>query len=283
MRYRSTTISGDSLRVSISHTTHYTYETPGAFAVQRLRLTPSSNRAQTVLAWSIKAEGIEHAVDYVDGFGNRVHLVTHCKPYRELTITAAGEVDTTNTGGVVGDLGETANPFLFLKATPLTQSSPAIDALADEAKGPKTIGSLHQLLETISARVAYDTQSSESSTTAADAFAAGRGVCQDHAHIFIAAARRLQIPARYVTGYLHVEGEQSAVAHHAWAEAFVRDLGWVGFDPANDICPTERYVRLACGFDAVSAAPIAGSRRGGGAEALSVDVMVQEQQQQQQQ
>ena len=116
-------------------------------------------------------------------------------------------------------------------------------------------------------------------TSAAEAFEAGQGVCQDHAHIFIAATRKLDIPARYVTGYLHVEGESAAVANHAWAEACVASLGWVGFDPANHICPTERYVRLACGFDAASAAPITGTRRGGGAEELRVDVIVRQQQQ----
>lgn len=253
----------------------------GAFAVQRLRLTPGDNRSQTVRAWSIDAEGIEHAAEYVDGFGNRVHLVTHCKPYDELTIVAEGEVDTVDTGGIVGDLGEAANPLLFLKATSLTQSSPAIDAMADEAREPKTLGRLHRLLEMIAARVAYDTASTQSGTTAAEAFAAGQGVCQDHAHIFIAAARRLEIPARYVTGYLLLDSEASAVAHHAWAEAHVRDLGWVGFDPANDICPTDCYVRLACGFDAVTAAPVTGTRRGGGAETLNVDVIVRQQQQQQ--
>ena len=267
------------MRVSIRHATHYSYDSPGAFAVQRLRLTPGDNRAQTVREWSIAADGIEHAAEYLDGFGNRVHLITHCKPYSELTIIATGEVDTVDTGGVVGDLGEAANPLLFLKATPLTQSSAAIDAMADEAEAPKTLGRLHRLMESIAARVAYDTGSTVSGTTAAAAFAAGQGVCQDHAHIFIAAARRLRIPARYVTGYLVMDGEEIAAAHHAWAEAHVSHLGWVGFDPANDICPTDRYVRLACGFDAASAAPISGSRRGGGAERLSVDVVVRQQQQ----
>jgi transglutaminase-like putative cysteine protease len=267
------------MRVSIRHATHYTYERQGAFAVQRLRLTPRDNRAQTIKSWSISADGIEHAAEYVDGFGNQVHLITHCKPYTELMIIAEGEVDTVDTAGVVGDLGETANPLLFLKATPLTQSSPAIDALADEAAEERTLGRLHALLDMIAERVAYDPGSTESRTTGAEAFAAGQGVCQDHAHIFIAAARRCRIPARYVTGYLHVEGERRAVAHHAWAEAYVQGLGWVGFDPANRICTTDRYVRLACGFDAVAAAPISGSRRGGGAEALAVDVIVRQQQQ----
>ncbi len=111
-------------------------------------------------------------------------------------------------------------------------------------------------------------------------------MCQDHAHIFIAAARTLGIPARYVTGYLLMEdtsdGAGPAEAHHAWAEAWVESLGWVGFDVANRICPTERYVRLAAGLDAGYAAPIVGSRRGGADEKLDVSVAVQQQQSAQQ-
>jgi transglutaminase-like putative cysteine protease len=267
------------MRVSIRHTTHYAYDAVISFAVQRLRLTPSDNQSQKVHAWAIEAEGIENAASYIDGFGNRIHLITHSKPYEALSITASGEVDTFDRDGVVGFAGGIANPRVFLRATPRTESSPEIDALADEMRDRRTLDRLHHLLEAIATRVVYDTDATHAETSAAEAFAAGQGVCQDHAHIFIAATRRLGIPARYVTGYLHVEGEANAVAHHAWAEAFVDNLGWVGFDPANHICPTERYVRLACGFDAASAAPIAGTRRGGGTESLKVDVIVRQQQQ----
>ncbi len=176
--------------------------------MQRLRLTPSDNRAQRVLSWSIEAEGIENAAEYTDGFGNRVHLITHCQPYDELTITAEGEVETFDTGGVIGDLGEIANPQIFLRSTPLTRSSPEIDAMADSLAGRRMLDRLHLLLEAIATRVAYVTDSTNAMTSAAEAFAAGQGVCQDHAHIFIAATRKLGIPARYVTGYLHVEGEE---------------------------------------------------------------------------
>src|SRR3712207_4904608 len=148
------------MRFAVRHKTHYTYVTPGAFAVQRLRLTPSGNRAQTIHSWSIEAPDIEHAADYVDGFGNRVHLVTHCKPYTELTIVAEGEVETTDEGGVLGDLGEVANPLLFLRSTPLTQSSLEIDALADKlASEARQLNALHHLLEAISSRVSYVTDS----------------------------------------------------------------------------------------------------------------------------
>jgi transglutaminase-like putative cysteine protease len=267
------------MHISIRHETHYRYDAAGSFAVQRLRLTPNDNPAQKVLSWTIEAAGISDAAQYIDGFGNRVHLITHSKPYEELTFIASGEVETVDQGGVLGNLGEPANPLLFLRATPLTASSAAIEVLADGLPAGRMLDRLHYLLEAIAGRVAYVTDATDAATSAGEAFDAGQGVCQDHAHIFIAAARKLAVPARYVTGYLHLESERSAVANHAWAEAWIADLGWVGFDPANHICPTDRYVRLACGFDAASAAPITGTRRGGSGEALRVDVIVRQQQQ----
>jgi transglutaminase-like putative cysteine protease len=127
----------------------------------------------------------------------------------------------------------------------------------------------------IHARVAYELGATTAHTTAAEAFADGRGVCQDHAHILIAAARSAGIPARYVTGYLVTGQGASSTAAHAWAEALVPDLGWVGFDAANAKCPTDNYVRVAAGIDAAGVAPIRGSRRGGNIERMRVEVRVE--------
>lgn len=270
------------MRFTIRHATRYDYDTAGSLAVQRLRMTPADNPAQRIRNWRIEAPGIEVAPSYLDGFGNRVHLIAHNEIYESLTIVAGGEAETSDTGGVLGELPETCNPALFMRRTSHTDSSPEIDTMAERLASGATVARLHHLMEAIASRVEYIADTTDTGTTAAQAFAAGAGVCQDHAHIFIAGARCLGIPARYVTGYLHLEGDVPSAAHHAWAEAYVRGLGWVGFDPANRICPTERYIRLACGFDAAGAAPIAGTRRGGGAEVLTVDVVVQQQEQQQQ-
>jgi transglutaminase-like putative cysteine protease len=134
---------------------------------------------------------------------------------------------------------------------------------------------LHALLTAVQAQVVYDTRSTTVATSAAEAFAQGRGVCQDLAHIFIACARRLGVPARYVSGHLaRADGVTVQEASHAWAEAYVPALGWVGFDPANGACPADRHVRVACGFDYLSAAPVRGARLGGGAERLLVRLAV---------
>src|SRR5262245_52765291 len=140
---------------------------------------------------------------------------------------------------------------------------------------------LHALTGAIRDRVDYVPGVTDAHTGAAEALADGKGVCQDHAHIFIAAARTLGIPARYITGYLLLGDDSPSEAHHAWAEACVDGLGWVGFDVANRICPTDRYVRLAVGLDAGGAAPVVGSRRGGQHELLDVSVGVREQNAQQ--
>jgi len=265
------------MRLLVRHTTRYAYERAGFHAVQRLRLTPRDTASQTVIAWRIEAPGMAEAVGYEDGFGNAVHLVSHAEPYSE--IVAQGTVETRDTHGVLGSPPGLAHPAVFLRQTPLTALSDEIAMLADGIAAADLLDRLHLLMEAIAGAVAYERQATGASTGAAEAFRLGRGVCQDHAHVFIAAARRMGVPARYVTGYLLTEDEHPSAANHAWGEAFLPTLGWVGFDPANRLCPTETHVRLACGFDAASAAPVTGTRQGGGVEELSVTVTVAQQQQ----
>jgi transglutaminase-like putative cysteine protease len=139
-----------------------------------------------------------------------------------------------------------------------------------------TLGFLHALMTQIGDHMTFDEDPTHSGTSAAEAFTLKRGVCQDYAHIFIAAARRFGIPARYVSGHLSRPegGEQEAA--HAWAEAYVPELGWTGFDPANGVCPDQTYLRVAVGLDYLDAAPLRGARRGGGQESLSVLVTARE-------
>jgi transglutaminase-like putative cysteine protease len=134
----------------------------------------------------------------------------------------------------------------------------------------------HELMAEVHGKVAYVVGVSDVQTTAAEAYAAKRGVCQDHAHIMVTVARHLGLPARYVTGYLVTGVGASSSAAHAWAELLIPELGWVGFDAANGQCPTEHYVRGASGLDAASVAPVRGTRRGGsGAEHMRVEVRVE--------
>jgi transglutaminase-like putative cysteine protease len=130
-------------------------------------------------------------------------------------------------------------------------------------------------VKTIRDAIDYKTGESHVLTTAAEALANGFGVCQDHTHVFISCARTLEIPARYVSGYLlHTDTGEESEASHAWAEAWVPGLGWVGFDVANNTCPNDHYVRIGVGLDYQEAAPIRGVRRGGGEESMTVRVRV---------
>ena len=269
------------MRIAITHTT--TYATEGAArAIQALRLTPPSGRSQQVVSWRVEVPGSGVALRYVDAFGNLVELAASQGAVADVRIVAEGVVETTDTAGVVGPGGEAMAASVCLRSTPLTEADDAIAAFAETCRREETLASLHAILDGLHVLVAYDTSASTSETTAMAAFTARRGVCQDHAHIFIAAARGLGIPARYVTGYLLTDGGDS-VAHHAWAEALSPGIGWVGFDPANGQCPTERYVRLAIGLDAIEAAPVRGIRMGGAREELWVNVSVSEQTQSQRQ
>jgi transglutaminase-like putative cysteine protease len=263
------------MRIAILHTTTYHSETAGR-AIQALRLTPRAGRGQAVVSWQVRVPGAGAVLRYDDAFGNIVHLVSSNGPVSDVEIVAEGVIETTDTAGVVGFPAEGIAPAVCLRDTVLTTADDAIAAFAVACRQEGTLATLHAVLDGLHAAVEYDTTATTSATTAADAFAARRGVCQDHAHVFIAASRSLGIPARYVTGYL-VTDAADAAAHHAWAEALVPEIGWIGFDPANGQCPTVRYVRLAVGLDALEAAPVRGIRLGGARERLSVSVAVAEQ------
>jgi transglutaminase-like putative cysteine protease len=139
------------------------------------------------------------------------------------------------------------------------------------------VPTLHNLSAAIREHVVYDTGHTQVDTPAEEACVAGHGVCQDHAQIFIAAARALEIPARYVSGYLMMDDRIEQEATHAWAEAWVQGLGWVGFDISNGISPDPRYVRVATGRDYRDAAPVTGISFGAMTEELSVHLAVEQQ------
>ena len=265
------------MRIAIDHRTRYTYAASASYGIVMLRLMPAPYRGLDVVEWQIRTEPAGQLLATRDGFGNATHLLTITTPHTDLEVTATGIVEVTDTAGVVKGLPDSVPLRVYLRPTGLTATSPAIDELAAGLTEVQPVPRLHELMNAIRDKVDYVVGATGAETTAASAFEAGEGVCQDHAHIFITAARQLKVPARYVTGYLLTEDGEPAAAHHAWTEAYVEGLGWVGFDPANRICPTDRYVRLAASLDAHYAAPIRGSRRGGPHESLDVHVAVEEQ------
>lgn len=267
------------MRIAIDHLTRYTYASVASYCVQSLRLTPASFNGQTVIDWQVTVEPAAHATTTRDGFGNVITLQTVSVPHDVILVRARGTVVTEDRNGLVEGLSDGVPSRIYLRRTRLTAPSADIEQIVDSTRDLEPISRLHAMMNSIRDRVDYVPGATGAETTAVQALAAATGVCQDHAHIFIATARSAGIPARYVTGYLLMEdSDEHASAHHAWAEAYVDGLGWVGFDVANRICPTARYVRLAAALDAYYAAPIRGTRRGAAAERLNVIVQVQQQQ-----
>ena len=273
------------MRLSIRHTTRYRFANPVAHGIQRLRLTPKETQGQQILSWKMDLEGASEQLSYDDQNFNHVTLVAVEEGATEVMVSCEGQVHTEDNAGVIGQHAGHLPLWAFLGQTPLTRPGPKIKALIAgvERSEEGMVGTLHNLSSTIRDEVTYGSGSTEVTTTAEEAVMAGQGVCQDHAHIFIAAARSLDIPARYVSGYLMMNDRIEQEATHAWAEAYVQGLGWVGFDISNGISPDPRYVRVATGRDYKDAAPITGISFGAVTEDLTVDLAIEQQVETQQQ
>jgi transglutaminase-like putative cysteine protease len=263
------------MRLKISHTTEYLYDQPVPYSLQRLRLTPVDGPTQKIINWSITVDGAKVEAGYADQFGNRVELVSAEGTEHTIRISASGEVETSDCAGVFGLHQGFCPLWLFLRETPRTKAGKLIKELAKGLKGDSELARMHALMEAIHEIVAYTPGTTDTETTAEEALEAKTGVCQDHAHIFISAARLLDIPARYVSGYLLMEGTTEQVATHAWSEVYLPGLGWVGFDAANNICPDDRYVRIASGLCYRDCAPVSGMRLGLADENLKVSLTVE--------
>mgnify|MGYP003625479304 CR=1 FL=1 len=265
------------MRLNITHKTTYRYDDPPIFSAQVIRLTPRTNASQHLVRWRIEpGAGMS---GWTDAFGNSCQTLVLDEPCDRIDIIASGEVVTSDVSGVLPREDGELPLEIFLRQTDQTKLDGPLKEFAHSFSGRLSgnrIDALHELMGEISDRVEYHTAKTDAHATAAEAFALGRGVCQDHAHIFIGCARALGVPARYISGYLY-DGEQSAsyVAGHAWAAAWIDGLGWVSFDVSNCKSATDRYVSIAVGLDYESAAPIRGIRSGGvGAEELDVAVNV---------
>ena len=264
------------MHLKISHRTEYRYDVPVQYALQRLRLVPRGGRTQTVLNWSLKVEGASEEVRFVDQFENDTRLVSISGDATMIGVDAWGEVETLDTSGVFGEHRGFAPLWLFRRETALTAPGEGIRALAASIGQGSDLDRLHRLMDTIETKVAYVVGATHAGTAAEEALRQGSGVCQDHAHIFVAAARILGFPARYVSGYLMMNDTIDQAASHAWAEAYVEALGWVAFDASNGISPDERYVRMAVGRDYRDAMPVSGIRLGWAEEQLAVAITVEQ-------
>ncbi|KFB10165.1 transglutaminase family protein [Nitratireductor basaltis] len=266
------------MRLKISHTTEYSYDLPVSYALQRLRLFPRSGPTQKVVEWKMSIDGGREEVRYDDSYGNDTRLLSAEGSTNTISVSVSGVVETRESNGISGPHRGLAPLWLFQRTSAQCEAGESIRRLAEEhpAHDEGDAVRLHGLMKAIGERVSYVTHATDVMTTAEEALQRGEGVCQDHSHIFIAAARLMGYPARYVSGYLRMDGVDEQTASHAWAEAHVDGLGWVGFDCSNGISPDERYVRIAIGRDYREAKPIAGIRHGYSEEALAVHITVEQ-------
>lgn len=266
------------LKLQVRHTTHYAFSEPVVHALQRLRLTPKETQGQRIIDWQMRLENAHAELQYDDQHFNHVTLIGLTPGAREVTVTCEGVVETEDNAGVIGRHSGHLPLWSFLRQTPLTRPGPRLRGLLRDVPASDTrkpLDFLHALSALIRERIAYEAGRTHSATTAEEAVGHGAGVCQDHAHIFIGAARASRVPARYVSGYLLMDDRIEQEATHAWAEAHVEGLGWVGFDVSNGISPDPRYVRVATGSDYRDAAPVTGISIGASDQVLTVGVAVE--------
>ncbi len=267
------------MRLRIEHTTRYAFSQPVAHGLQRLRLTPKNTQGQIVSEWTMRFSGARVEAEYDDHNHNRTTLVSVEPGAAMVEVHCEGLVDTADRAGVLGPHAGHMPLWSFLAQSPLTRPGPKMRAIAAQIDVPRddVVGRLHRLSALILESIPYATGETGVHTSAEEAAALGSGVCQDHAHVFIGSARALGVPARYVSGYLMMNDRVEQEASHAWAEAWVEGLGWVGFDVSNGISPDERYVRVATGRDYSEAAPVVGMSWGPGESQLEVRLAVEQQ------
>jgi len=271
------------MRLKVAHTTRYEFSQPVSHGLQRLRLTPKSTAGQQVLDWRMQYDGAVEEVSYEDHNHNRVTLVSVVPGVSEVVVHCEGLVATADNQGITGHHSGHMPMWSFLAQSPLTRPGPRMRAILSQLDVSKdeTLAALHRLSALVLANVAYAPGETGVHTSGEEAAALGLGVCQDHAHIFIGAARALGVPARYVSGYLETQpppGQPKLVgadASHAWVAAYCGEAcGWVDADPTNHVLPSDRHITVAWGRDFSDVSPLRGVTLGAGAHRLEVAVDV---------
>jgi transglutaminase-like putative cysteine protease len=243
------------MRIRASHETRLSFSAPVRALHVLLRMTPRSFDSQYVLRWRVAVDLDATLRAREDAYGSVVHALSWHKPVEGVTISASGEVQTSDAVGVVRGAVDPLPAEMYLRPSPLAQVNATLREFAEQAGRGEPLDRLHRLMGALHAELTYE-PGFGGDAPAAEAFALKKGGAADFAHLFIALARAAEIPARFVTGYRVEDG--AAVSHEmfAWAEAYAPGLGWVAFDAVNDLCANDRYIRVAAGLDAKDAAPV---------------------------
>jgi transglutaminase-like putative cysteine protease len=268
------------MHYTIRHVTRFSYEPAITESVMEARMQPRSEATQRCIQFGLSTSPSSRVMMHQDQEGNIVHHFNIPGRHALMTLTAQALVECTAPPDLPDELDEDAwrrldaltasgehwdltSPSTFARPTPLLQQFAGGIAL-DRGRDPLT--TLRRLAGEMSRRFEYSPQSTRVDSPIDDALASGRGVCQDFAHIFIALARQLGVPCRYVSGYLfpRVDGRDRSAdgATHAWVEALMPEIGWVGFDPTNDVLAGDRHIRVAIGRDYADVPPTRGVFKG---------------------
>jgi len=259
----------------IEHTTSFTYDEPIVEAYTELHLHPLTSGGQICSSFRLTTTPPGLKVrSYHDRYGNDVLHFDILEPHDRLVVSATSDV---LTAAAFLDVYRPPGPlerYDFLQPTERARVTPEVQALAAEAPAGTTgAARAEALAHIVWSALAYEPGATDVRTTGDEALALGRGVCQDFAHLLIAACRSVGIPARYVSGYLYdPKAADSEGASHAWVDIWDDDRGWCSLDPTHDRAQNELYVRLAVGRDYDDVAPTRGVFRGNAHEQLAVEV-----------
>ena len=266
------------MKLSIKHISKYKFSKNLSYGVQRLRLKPQNNKIQNINRWNINIQGGVEQFEYLDHHQNLCTFLTLNNDLKEIIISVDGQINTIESNGILGNDKPKTKPWMYKMYTPITKPGNHIKSFCKKwlDLSYSELDICHFVAYDIRKFVKFRKGSTSAYTSAEDSFKKKRGVCQDFTHIFISCLRFLGFSVRYVSGYLKIEGVNEQDATHAWADVFIKDLGWVGFDVANGISPDERYVVLANGFDFFDASPIHGLHLDSQNTSLDVSVCVEQ-------
>jgi transglutaminase-like putative cysteine protease len=264
------------MRLAIRHEIAWTWDTPPRSVIEHLRIEPRNHEGQHIISWRMDVEPDGRRRMGEDAFSNAFDSLTVEGPLTKLTVRADGEVETFDTTGIIGHSIERFPPDLFLRDSRLIAADAALRDFADGAVGKETVPLVrsHALMDALHERIGHVVCRADEFAGAAETFATGHGHARDIAHVFIACAHHLGIPARIAVGHLFTDdaGEHSCV--HGWAEACLPGLGWVGFDPVIGRCPEGAHIRVAIGIDAIDVLPVRGAHHGGAREKVTHRIAV---------
>jgi transglutaminase-like putative cysteine protease len=273
-------------RVRVVHTTGYQYEAPVTQSYNEARLTPRSDRRQNLIVSRVETTPATRSYRYTDYWGTAVTSFDLHAPHTELKIVSSAVVETGANDPPVGgagwaDLKSSTVLDRFAEYLEPTRYVPRHRELAVIArslrKGRRPVEAVLAVSEWVHDKLTYQRGTTGVHSSAVDAWKAREGVCQDYAHLTLAMLRSIDIPARYVSGYLHTKpnakiGEAVRGESHAWIEAWTG--GWWGFDPTNDIEIGPRHIWVAMARDYDDVSPLKGTYSGGAATAIEVSVEV---------